>query len=71
MPVSLLIKRYGNLTFAGLLPRLKCERCKTKPAPIYIVAGHHRTYYGGLPDWTLELVPPPKPAGIRQQSANS
>ena len=72
IPVRLLIKRFGNLTFAGLLPRMKCERCRAKPAPVYIVAGHHRTYcYGSLPDWALELAPPPKVAVVKQQDRNS
>jgi hypothetical protein len=60
-PVSLLIKRKGDMTFDNLLRRLRCKRCQAvKPAPVYLVAGHHRTACGGPdPDWSLELAPPP------------
>jgi len=72
IPVRLLIKRFGNQTFASLLLRLKCERCKVKPALVYVVAGHHRTYfYGSLPDWAIELVPPPTVAATKQPDRTS
>jgi hypothetical protein len=60
-PVRLLIKSQGDMTFENLLRRLRCKRCRAvKPAPVYLVAGHHRTASGGPdPDWSLELVPPP------------
>ena len=59
-PVRLLIERHGDMTFENLLRRLRCKRCRAvKPAPVYIVAGHHRTAsYGPDPDWSIELVPP-------------
>jgi hypothetical protein len=61
-PVRLLIKRQGDMTLENLLRRLRCKRCRaTKPAPGYLVAGHHRTARGGPDaDWSLELVPPPE-----------
>jgi hypothetical protein len=43
-PVRLLIKRQGDITFENLLGHLRCKRCRgVKPAPVYLVAGHHRT----------------------------
>jgi hypothetical protein len=60
-PVRLLIQRQGDMTFENLLRRLRCKRCHAvKPAPVYLVAGHHRTARGGPDaDWSLELAPPP------------
>jgi hypothetical protein len=60
LPVSLLTQRRGDITFETLLKRLRCKRCgKSKPAPVYLVAGHHRTArYGPTADWAVELVPP-------------
>jgi hypothetical protein len=60
-PVRMLIERHGDMTFENLLRRLRCKRChRVKPAPIYLVAGHHRTACGGPDaDWSVELVPPP------------
>ena len=60
-PVRLVIQRKGDMTFEGLLKRLRCNRCRRSgPAPVYLVAGHHRTACGGPdPDWSVELVPPP------------
>jgi hypothetical protein len=62
-PVRLLMQRRGDMTFdENLLRRLRCKRCGgVKPAPVYPVAGHHRTARGGPgADWSLELVPPPE-----------
>jgi hypothetical protein len=61
-PVRLLMKRKGDMTFENLLSRLRCKRCgRARPAPVYLVAGHHRTArYGPEADWALELVPPPE-----------
>jgi hypothetical protein len=60
-PVRLLIERRGDMTFENLLRRLRWKRCHAvKPAPVYLVAGHHRTVRGGPDaDWSIELVPPP------------
>jgi hypothetical protein len=47
-PVRLLIERQADMTFENLLRRLRCKRCHgVKPAPVYLVAGHHRTARGG------------------------
>ena len=61
-PVRLLMKRKGDMTFESLLRRLRCKRCQAvKPAPVYLVAGHHRTARGGPDaDWAVELTPPPE-----------
>jgi hypothetical protein len=61
-PVRLLIQRQGDMTFENLLRRLRCKRCHAvKPAPVYLVAGHHRTARGGPDaDWSIELAPPPE-----------
>jgi hypothetical protein len=61
-PVRLLIKRHGDMTFENLLRSLRCKRWRAaKPAPVYLVAGHHRTARGGPdPYWSIELVPPPE-----------
>jgi hypothetical protein len=60
--VQLLMKRRGDITFEALLKRLRCKRCgKGNPAPVYLVAGHHRTArYGPTADWAVELVQPVK-----------
>jgi hypothetical protein len=60
-PVQLLIKRKGDMTFKDLVKRLRCKRCgRPSPAPVYLVAGHHRTAcFGPDADWAVELVPPP------------
>ena len=35
--------------------------CRSRPAPVYLVAGYTRTFmHGAPPDWALELVPPPR-----------
>ena len=60
--VKLLRKRFGDPSFADLVPRLICKHCRAKFAPVYLVAGHTRTFcHGGSPDWAVELVPPPRP----------
>ena len=60
--VRLLLQRRGDMTFENLLRRLRCKRCQAvKPAPVYLVAGHHRTARGGPDaDWSIELTPPPE-----------
>jgi hypothetical protein len=60
-PVRLLMRRNGDMTFENVLKRLRCKRChRSNPAPVYLVAGHHRTArFGPDADWAVELVPPP------------
>ena len=56
-PCRLLAQRHGDHTFAAVLPRLKCKKCKKHPQEIYLVAGHHRKLGSGGPgaDWSLPL----------------
>ena len=58
MPVRLLAEQRGNRQFRAVLAALRCSSCRGKPAPVYLVAGHHRSApLGPTPDWSLELVP--------------
>jgi hypothetical protein len=57
IPVQLLMRQQGDMTFAAILARLRCQRCKGAPIPVYLCAGG-REYAGGAePDWAIELVP--------------
>ncbi len=59
-PVKLLLGELGNITFKSYLSRLRCKKCKGLPGPVYLCAGHHRTFCGGgAPDWALEVVASP------------
>ena len=59
-PVKLLRQRYGDPSFAELVPKLRCKCCGQPPAPVYLVAGFHRTDPKGPPPcWAVELVPMP------------
>jgi hypothetical protein len=59
-PVKLLLRRKGDMTFEKVVKSLRCKRCgRRNPAPVYLVAGHHRTgRFGPDADWAVELVPP-------------
>ena len=58
LPVQMLLKR-GGRSFGTVLAVLRCSKCGGKPAPVYLVAEHHRTLDHGPPsDWAVELVPP-------------
>ena len=60
LPIRLLIERHGDRPFRGVLARLQCSACKGRPAPVYLVAGHNRTFmYGPPAEWSVELVPVP------------
>jgi hypothetical protein len=57
IPIRMLLRDHGDLTFATTLARLRCQRCKGAPAPVYLCAGG-REYAGGpASDWAIELVP--------------
>ena len=59
--IKLMLRQAGDMTFDDLLPRLRCQHCKARPAPVYLCASPHRTFYGGPPpDWAVELIPPPR-----------
>jgi len=58
LPVKMLRGVYGNPTFRDVLAHLRCSKCGGPPAPVYLVAGHHRTFcHGPEPDWAVELIP--------------
>jgi hypothetical protein len=61
MPVRLLLRQHGDLTFNDLLQRLRCEKCGNHPAPVYLCASHFRrgNSLGTMADWAVELVSPP------------
>lgn len=57
LPVRVLLERCDR-TFSAVLAALRCSACGGKPAPVYLVAGYHRTFnHGPSPDWAVELVP--------------
>jgi hypothetical protein len=61
-PLRLLAQQQGNRTFAEILSRLRCRRCRQPPAPVYLCAGHREHNFGAPPNWAIELVPaPPSP----------
>ncbi len=61
LPVRLLFEQRGDRLFLDVLAGLRCSACQGKAAPIYLIAGHHRTFHRGPPpEWSLELVPAPK-----------
>jgi hypothetical protein len=62
VPVQMIRARVGDVTFAELVPRLRCSKCGGLPEPIYLLAGFHRTFcFGAPPDWAVELRPPSQP----------
>jgi hypothetical protein len=56
VPVRLLAARHGDLTFARVLSRLRCDRCGDRPAEVYLCAGHRRHSGGASADWVIELL---------------
>jgi hypothetical protein len=57
------MQRHGDMQVLEAVKRLKCSRCRVNAAPVYLCAGHHRSFcYGPDPDWALELVPAPRGA---------
>jgi hypothetical protein len=58
-PLRLLTQRHGNRSFAEILARLRCGKCKRPPAPVYLCAGHREHNHGAPADWAIELVPKP------------
>lgn len=57
LPVRMLHTRYGDRTFSVILDWLRCSSCGGRPLPVYLVAGHTRSFINGPPaDWSLELV---------------
>jgi hypothetical protein len=63
MPVRLLLRRHGDRSFNDLLQKLRCEKCGSHPAPVYLCASHFRrgNSLGAMADWSVEFVSPPQP----------
>ena len=61
MPVQLLLRQYGDRTFNDLLRQLRCQKCGSPPAPVYLCATHFRkgNSLGAAANWAVELVSPP------------
>jgi len=61
-PIRMLLER-GDRSFQDVLRALRCKSCGGKPGPVYLLAGHTRTFnHGPSPDWAVELVPEPVPS---------
>ena len=61
VPVRLLLLERGDRRFDQVAAALRCSACKGKPAPVFLIAGHARSFTGGAPpDWAVELVPAPR-----------
>ena len=57
LPARFLSEQHGNRPFKAILAALRCQSCRGKPAPVYLVAEHHREPGKGTgPDWSLVLV---------------
>jgi hypothetical protein len=54
--VRLLADQHGNVTFAHLLSRLRCAKCRGKPRAVFLCAGQRQATGGPPPDWAIELV---------------
>ena len=59
IPVRLLLRDRGDRTFAAVLAKLRCQKCRKPPAPVYLCAGHREFTMGAPADWSIELVPVP------------
>lgn len=58
----MLFQAHGNALFSDVLGRWRCKLCGKPPAPVYLVAGHHRhAGPGPSADWSLELIRAPHP----------
>ena len=57
-PCKLMAKHHGNRTFAEVLGRVTCSKCRRRPFSVYLCAGAHRTkgHGGPAPDWAIQLV---------------
>ena len=59
LPVRQLLER-GDRTFSAVLAVLQRSECRGKWVPVYLVAGHHRTFaHSPALTWVVEMVPPP------------
>jgi hypothetical protein len=61
LPIRMLIKHHGDLSFQDVIRRLRCTRCRGWPNRIYLCAGHRDFTGGAPPDWSIELISPRRP----------
>jgi len=59
LPGRLLLRDYGDRTFGQVLAKLRCQKCRKRPAPVFLCAGHRGFTMGAPADWAIELVPAP------------
>lgn len=62
VPVRLLATNHGDRLFADMLAKLRCSRCRGRPAPVYLCAGHREHNDGSPAGWSIEIVPRPRTA---------
>ena len=60
LPVRMMLRDHGDRTFAAVLAKLRCQKCRKPPAPVYLCAGHREFTMGAPADWAIELVPVPQ-----------
>ncbi len=58
VPVQLLRERHGDRhSFKAVVAALRCKSCGSRPAPVFLVAGHdHKGGGSREPDWAIKLV---------------
>ena len=59
-PLHLLIERHGRRTLAAAVARLRCKRCRQRPASVQLTDDPAAGSNGGPPPtWRVELLPVP------------
>lgn len=59
--VKLALRQGRDRIFQEFVAALRCRNRGAKPAPVYLVVGHHREWCGGpSPCWAVQLVPVPQ-----------
>ena len=59
LPIRLL-RGDGDRRLKDAVAALRCRLCHGRPAPVYLVAGHHRQRHGGAgPNWAIEVIEAP------------
>lgn len=57
-PLRMFTKRYGAITLAELVPRLRCKRCNGRPVRVELIGDQAGDGQGGPPrTWKVVLVP--------------
>src|ERR1700759_3991288 len=55
LPTRYLAERYGDRTFNEILSRLRCPKCGSRPAPVYLCAGPRERYGAHEADWAIQV----------------